>query len=82
MALELRVACGEMRGSRRAHFAHYRNPSFEGEEVQAVLAKPEAGQKQSEILMVKRDGTEVLRGTASVEAGSIDDGARTAARPS
>jgi hypothetical protein len=45
--------------------AHYRNPSFEGEEVQAILAKPEAGQKQCRIQMVKRDGTEVLRGTAS-----------------
>jgi hypothetical protein len=46
--------------------AHYRNPSFEGEEVQAVLAKPGPGQKQCRIRMVKRDGTEVLRGTASV----------------
>jgi len=46
--------------------AHYRNPSFEGEEVQAILAKPEPGQKQCSIQMVKRDGTEVLRGTASV----------------
>jgi len=46
--------------------AHYRNPSFEGEEVQAILAKPEPGQMQSAIQMVKRDGTEVLRGTASV----------------
>jgi hypothetical protein len=46
--------------------AHYRNPSFEGEEVQAILAKPEAGQNQCRIQMVKRDGTEVLRGTASV----------------
>jgi hypothetical protein len=46
--------------------AHYRNPSFEGEEVQAILAKPEPGQAQCKIQMVKRDGTEVLRGTASV----------------
>jgi hypothetical protein len=46
--------------------AHYRNPSFGGEEVQALLTKPEPGQKQSTIQMVKRDGTEVLRGTASV----------------
>jgi hypothetical protein len=46
--------------------AHYRNPSFEGEEVQAILAKPEPGEMQSAIQMVKRDGTEVLRGTASV----------------
>lgn len=46
--------------------AHYRNPSFEGEEVQAIMVKPAAGQKQCAIQMVKRDGTEVLRGTASV----------------
>ena len=46
--------------------AHYRNPAFEGEEVQALLTKPEPGQKQCTIQMVKRDGTEVLRGTASV----------------
>src|SRR5882757_10707799 len=31
--------------------AHYRNPSFEGEEVQAMLAKPEPGQKQCQIQM-------------------------------
>jgi hypothetical protein len=46
--------------------AHYRNPVFEGEEVQAILAKPEPGQPQCAIQMLKRDGTEVLRGTASV----------------
>ena len=46
--------------------AHYRNPVFEGEEVQAILAKPNPGQSQIAIQMVKRDGTEVLRGTASV----------------
>jgi len=46
--------------------AHYRNPVFEGEEVQAILAKPEPGQRQCAIQMLKRDGTEVLRGTASV----------------
>src|SRR5512144_1742653 len=46
--------------------AHYRNPVFEGEEVQAILAKPEPCQNQTAIQMVKRDGTEVLRGTASV----------------
>jgi hypothetical protein len=31
-----------------------------------MLARPEAGAKQCNIQMVKRDGTEVLRGTASV----------------
>ena len=54
--------------------AHYRNPSFAGEEVQAILEKPEPGAKQCKIQMVKRDGTEVLRGTASVG----DGGAATA----
>lgn len=49
--------------------AHYRNPSFAGEEVQAILARPEPGAKQCKIQMVKRDGTEVLRGTASVGHG-------------
>lgn len=51
--------------------AHYRNPSFEGEEVQAILVKPAAGQRQSTIQMVKRDGIEVLRGTASVGSDKI-----------
>jgi hypothetical protein len=46
--------------------AHYRNPSFEGEEVQAIVAKPGTGPRQCNIQMVKRDGTEVLRGTVSV----------------
>jgi hypothetical protein len=54
--------------------AHYRNPSFDGEEVQAILTKPEPGQKQCKIQMVKRDGTEVLRGTVSVG----DEGPATA----
>jgi hypothetical protein len=49
--------------------AHYRNPSFAGEEVQAILAKPEPGVKQCKIQMVKRDRTEVLRGTVSVGHG-------------
>jgi hypothetical protein len=51
--------------------AHYRNPSFAGEEVQAILARPEAAQTQCNIRMVKRDGTEVLRGTASVGPGQL-----------
>ena len=46
--------------------AHYRNPVFEGEEVQAHLCKPAAGKTSCDIWMVKRDGTEVLRGTASI----------------
>src|ERR1700688_4935299 len=46
--------------------AHYRNPAFEGEEVQANIAKPNPGEKSCAIGMTKRDGTEILRGTASV----------------
>lgn len=46
--------------------AHYRAVCYEGEEVQAIVSKPQAGARQTQIQMVKRDGTEVLRGTASV----------------
>jgi hypothetical protein len=46
--------------------AHYRNPSFAGEEVQVTITKPAHGQNQASIRMAKRDGTEVLRGSASV----------------
>jgi acyl dehydratase len=46
--------------------AHYRNAVFAGEEVRASAAKPKDGETQVDIRMVKRDGTEVLRGTASV----------------
>src|SRR5882724_9531511 len=54
--------------------AHYRNPAFEGEEVQAVIAMPKSGEKSCVIGMTKRDGTEILRGTASVG----QDGTETA----
>jgi len=46
--------------------AHYRSVCYEGEEVQAILSKPLPGTRQCQIQMVKRDGTEVLCGTASV----------------
>jgi hypothetical protein len=46
--------------------AHYRNPSFAGEDVQAWIAKPADGATITAIGMTKRDGTEVLRGTASI----------------
>ena len=46
--------------------AHYRNAVFEGEEVQAIVAKPKGGETQIDIRMVKPDGTEVLAGTASI----------------
>jgi hypothetical protein len=48
--------------------AHYRNAVFEGDEVRAILDKPRFGAVHSTIRMEKRDGTEVLRGTASVGA--------------
>ncbi len=46
--------------------AHYRNPAFEGEDVQAIMAKPAVGARETEIQMINRDGAEVLRGTASI----------------
>jgi hypothetical protein len=46
--------------------AHYRNPAFEGEEVQATIERPAPGATTCAIGMTKRDGTEILRGTASV----------------
>jgi hypothetical protein len=45
--------------------AHYRNAVFAGEEVQAIAVRSNSAQGQAEICMLKRDGTEVLRGTAS-----------------
>jgi hypothetical protein len=46
--------------------AHYRNAAFEGEDVQAIVEKPSKNLRSATIRMVKRDGTEVLRGSASV----------------
>lgn len=46
--------------------AHYRNPCFEGEKVRAFLAKPKDDATQSTIWMQREDGTEILRGTASI----------------
>ena len=48
--------------------AHYRNPAFEGEAVRAYLRRPAEGAMQAEIWMLREDGTEILRGTASVRA--------------
>ena len=45
---------------------HYRNAAFEGEEVQAYLRAPAAGERQAEVWMLRADGTEILRGTASL----------------
>jgi len=46
--------------------AHYRAPAFEGEEVQAFLRQPESGSRQSELWMLRANGDEILRGTASI----------------
>ncbi|MBI5320272.1 hypothetical protein [Bradyrhizobium sp.] len=46
--------------------AHYRNPVFEGEEVQASIEMPKPGRSVCAIGMTRKDGTEILRGTASV----------------
>lgn len=51
--------------------AHYRNPVFEGEEVQAFIEQPKPGASIAAIGMVRRDGLEILRGTASV--GDVSD---------
>ena len=46
--------------------AHYRNPCFEGERVRAYLRKPRDGATQTDIWMLREDGTEILRGTADI----------------
>ncbi len=46
--------------------AHYRNPVFEGEEVQASIEVPRPGQTICTIGMTRKDSAEILRGTASV----------------
>lgn len=46
--------------------AHYRNPVFEGEEVQASIEMPKPGARICAIGMTRKDGAEILRGTASV----------------
>ena len=49
--------------------AHYRAPVYEGEEVKAFMRRPENGRAQSEIWMLRANGDEILRGTASVGPG-------------
>ena len=46
--------------------AHYRNACFEGEKVRAYVTKPKDDATQTTIWMQREDGTEILRGTASV----------------
>lgn len=50
--------------------AHYRNPCFEGEKVRACLTKPAPGVTHARIRMLREDGLEILRGTASVGGGN------------
>ena len=57
---------GENWFSRGALSAHYRNPVFEGEETRAIVDLVDREATQVAIRMEKRDGTEVLRGTASI----------------
>jgi hypothetical protein len=46
--------------------AHYRAPVYEGEEVRAFMRRPENAGVQSEIWMLRANGDEILRGSASV----------------
>jgi hypothetical protein len=46
--------------------AHYRSPVYEGEEVRALLRRPESGASLAEIWMLRANGDEILRGSASV----------------
>jgi hypothetical protein len=48
---------------------HYRAPLFEGEEARAFLRAPKDESPQADIWMLRSDGLEILRGTASVGAG-------------
>jgi hypothetical protein len=48
--------------------AHYRNVAYEGERVRAIMTQ--AGDDHATITMEKEDGTEVLRGTASIGSGA------------
>jgi hypothetical protein len=46
--------------------AHYRSVCYEGDKVRAFVARPAAGATQTAIWMTREDGTEVLKGTASI----------------
>ncbi|MDP1632694.1 MAG: hypothetical protein Q8L66_14865 [Caulobacter sp.] len=46
----------------------YRAACYEGEQVRAFMTRPAPDQAQTEIWMERADGTEILRGTASVGA--------------
>jgi hypothetical protein len=46
--------------------AHYRSPVYEGEEVRAFLRRPHESAALAEIWMLRANGDEILRGSASV----------------
>jgi hypothetical protein len=50
--------------------AHYRNACYDGDKVRAFIAKPKEGATQTTMWMQREDGTEVLKGTASVGANA------------
>jgi hypothetical protein len=49
---------------------HYRNVCYDGDKVRAFVGKPNAGATQTTIWMQREDGTEILRGTASLGANN------------
>jgi len=57
---------GERWLSRGCISAHYRAPVYEGEEVRAFMRRPKNDAIQTEIWMLRANGDEILRGTASV----------------
>ena len=50
--------------------AHYRNACYDGDKVRAFIARPADGATHTTVWMQREDGTEVLRGTASVGASN------------
>jgi hypothetical protein len=63
--------------------AHYRNVAYEGERVRAIMTQ--AGDDHVTIAMEKEDGTEVLRGSASMGSkappSALDERVKTLAPP-
>jgi hypothetical protein len=49
--------------------AHYRAAAYEGDDLTAFLRRPQPGAPTAEIWMERSDGTEILRGTASMGPG-------------
>jgi hypothetical protein len=57
---------GELWLRRGCISAHYRAPVYEGEEVKAFMRRPASNGVHTEIWMLRANGDEILRGTASV----------------